>query len=341
MLSALCWALLWPLALADASHANHDAYGPLVPRGHGLAAPRHSHVYAQMHAHAHRRAMSGLNSSVADSMLYGRNDMEPDDRNPDGTPYGPLSYPPGCLFCPTFTDMVLEGRALLDSLTVEKMKTYMRKEINKRLHNQCVFYTSSLTAPNPQYLSKGAAEFACRKGKMSIWHLWPNKVMQAESSKHRDYYGIFEPGWLHSIVDLGKIGTVPATIVYFENMSKAIADSCSGEVVIITQSPRNMKQYVDGTRGENIWKNKERPSLRSLYHEKIVTKFFVVDYNNMEDAYEFDIDTNELVTGIRLSSNVLATRGELHERATCSSSGLDSLSGMAGDPFSDSYSLFG
>lgn len=335
MLSALCWALLSPLTLGEASpqpEADHHVYGPLVPRNHGIAAPRHAHLHAQ------RRA---VNSSVANTMLYGRNDMEPDDRNPDGTPYGPLSYVPGCFYCPTVDDMALEGRALLDSLTTEKMKTYMRKDIDDTLTNQCVFYTSSLTAPSPQYLSRGAAEFSCRKGKMSIWHLWPNKAMERAELQYRDFYGIFEPGWLNSIVPLPKINGVPATIVYFENMSEAIAQSCKGEVVIITQSPRNMKQYVDGSRGENIWKNKERPALEMLWRKKVVTKFYVVDYNNMDDAYEFNIVTSTLTTGIRVSANVLVSRGELDKRADCSSSGLDALSAMPGDPFSDSYSKFG
>jgi hypothetical protein len=332
-LSALCWALLSRLALGDASSQpdtiGQHVYGPLVPRGHtGMAARRHMH--AQVHA---------MNASVANMMLYGRAD-EPDNRNPDGTPYGPLSYVPGCFYCPSIEDLALEGRALLDSLTTEKMKTYMRKDRSDTLHDKCVFYTSSLTAPEPKYLSKGASDWACRKGKFSIWHMWPNKAMEAAELQYRDFYGIFEPGWLNSIVSLPKINNVPPHIVYFENMSEAIAQSCSGEVVIITQSPDNMKQYVDGTRGENIWKNKERPALEILWRRGVVTKFYVVDYNNMDDAYEFNIVDSS--TGDKVSSRLIkvASRDGLEKRAICDSSGLDSLSSMPADPFSDSYSLF-
>ena len=321
MLFALFWALISPLALGDASPQPHaeDAYGPLVPRN-GMA-PRHAR---------------DRNSSVSNMMLYGRTD-EPDDRNPDGTPWGPLSAVPGCLYCPPVATLALEGRELLNSLTTEKMKTYMRKDIDDTLHNQCVFYTSSLTAPDPRYLSKGTSEWACRKGKMSIWHLWPNKAMESAELQYRDFYGIYNPGWLNSIVGLGKIGSVPAPIIYFENMSEAIAQSCSGEVVVMSQSPHDMKQYIDGTRGENIWKNKERPALEILWRRKIVTKFYVVDYDNMDDIYEFNIVTS--TTGEKVPSSVLTSRGLLESRASCDSNGLDSMPPQ-GDPFSDPYSLF-
>ena len=279
------------------------------------------------------------NSSVSRNILYGRNDdMEPDDRNPDGAPYGPLASVPGCFYCPTIDDLALEGRVLLDSLSTEKMKTYMRKDIDDRLHDVCVFYTSSLTKPSPPYLSKGASEWACRKKKMTIWHLWPNKAMENAELNYRDFYGIFMPGWLNSIVDLGKINGVPAPIVYFENMSEAIAQSCSGEVVIVTQSPSNMKQYIDGTQGENIWKNKERPALEILWRQKVVTKFWVVDYNNFDDVYEYQITDSSTK---KVSSSGLKARGVLETRANfCASSGLGSMPPM-GDPFSDDYALFG
>lgn len=63
----------------------------------------------------------------------------------------------------------LTGRDLLASLTTERMQEYMRIDSPESLRNKCVFYTASVSKPNPQYLSDKASIWACEKKKLSVW----------------------------------------------------------------------------------------------------------------------------------------------------------------------------
>jgi hypothetical protein len=91
-------------------------------------------------------------------------------------------------------------------------------------------------------------------------------------------------------------------------------------------------------RSENIWKNKERPALINLWRQNKITRFLVVDWNNMDDIYEFDIENN--LTGGKVPASSLNRRDmDLHAREVCESTGLDQMPPQ-GDPFSDDYSQF-
>ncbi|KAK4118093.1 hypothetical protein N657DRAFT_694647 [Parathielavia appendiculata] len=300
--------------------AAEVVYGPLVPRMHG--------VHNQSEPHG-RRA------------------------NPDGMDeYGPLLRVPGCFYCPPQNVLQLTGRPLLDSLTTAKMQQYMRVGRPEDLKNKCVFYTAYVRVPKPDgaSLSKEASDWACSKSKFSIWHLWPNKIMETDprfNGQYRDFYGIDRAGnWLNSIYTLKKTLAdrgVPPTIQYFENMSEAMARSCSGEVVIMTQTPGTMGQYAFN--GPNIWWNKERPALLSLKAQGKITRFLVVNWNNPNEIWELDLDSNQ--RGARVDPGALMSR-DLHNeteatrllhRAVCESSGLAEMLAV-GDPFTDNYDLF-
>lgn len=174
---------------------------------------------------------------------------------------------------------------------------------------------------------------------------------KAEPKKYKDFYGADEKGtWLNTFYNLPKIASdkdVPTHIQYFENMSEAMAEDCSGEVVIMTQTPDDMSRYTKKGAPENIWKNKERPALQKLKKSGKVTKFYVVDWNNQNDMWEFDIETEKL--GKKVKTDVLVSRevygdgedgagDELQERAarSCPSNGLAQRL-KKGDPFSEDY----
>lgn len=164
--------------------------------------------------------------------------------------------------------------------------------------------------------------------------------MANQDNKFKDFYGVHEPNnWLHSFYQLPQIPAdngAPTEIQYFENMSEAMARSCSGEVVIMTQTPRDMAQYLQVP---NIWRNKERPALISLHRQGKISRFLIVDWNNMDNIYEFDIETNVAGT-VLIPANSLRSRDmDLHDRAACDSTGLDQML-PKGDPFSDDYSVF-
>ncbi|KAK3367562.1 hypothetical protein B0H63DRAFT_535558 [Podospora didyma] len=271
--------------------------------------------------------------------------------------YGPLIDVPGCFFCPKEETLDKKGRELLAELTTATMITYM-KATPAKLRNKCVFYTAAVTKP-PEYLSTGASAWACQHNKYSIWHLWPNAYMSQQYPRFKDFYGIDEPtNWLHSIQELPTVpNETPPQIVYFENMSEAMARSCSGEVVVMSQTPKDMGRYLTY---ENIWKNKEKPALENLQRQGKVGRVLIVDYNNPNDIWEFDLARNAIkdVNKKIPASQLLSRRHEeeeeeeeeededeaeyarlLRREDVCDSSGVAQRP-AAGDPFTDDYSKF-
>lgn len=80
------------------------------------------------------------------------------------------------------------------------------------------------------------------------------------------YYGIFDPtNRLYKISQLGNVpGTSkPARIQYFENMSRAMANKCTGNIYLYSQTPENLLQYGTPPLAPNIWHNVELTALRN------------------------------------------------------------------------------
>ncbi|KAH7304439.1 hypothetical protein B0I35DRAFT_414486 [Stachybotrys elegans] len=261
--------------------------------------------------------------------------------------YGKLLDVPGCFYCPEPEVSSKAGRALLADLTTQKMQSYMRILNTQQLRNKCVFYTASVPQP-PRYLSDETSIWACAHRKLTNWHLWPNKFMSS-SARFKDFYGIQEPdNWLHSIEGMPLIPSdrgVPTMIQYFENVSEAMARSCSGEVVLVSKTPLAMRQYLYS---ENIWKNKERPALMNLNEQGKISRFLLVNYNNMDEIWEYDIENSQ--RGNRVSPEDLLYRRDQdmeHEseefrilhRDACDTSGLGQRPSQ-GDPFADNYNNF-
>lgn len=97
-------------------------------------------------------------------------------------------------------------------------------------------------------------------------HLWPNKKNEAHNDKLLNYYGIFDPdNRLYPISELGNIPNTkkPAYIQYFENMSRAMANMCTGQIYLLTQTPENLQQYSKPPLSPNIWSTTEHKALTS------------------------------------------------------------------------------
>lgn len=134
--------------------------------------------------------------------------------------------------------------------------------------------------------------------------------MQRQNPDINDFYGIYEPGnWLYGISELPKplLGPGPPTI-YFQEMSEAMAESCSGEVVIVTEEPERMKELYTTRAGgntdfQNIWGDRERPALVTLFNNGIAGPFYVVDVRKFYQVgdpytvYDFDI-IRGVITGV-------------------------------------------
>jgi hypothetical protein len=266
-----------------------------------------------------RPKLSFDNSNGTGSMLLPRA-PEPGDEQADE--YGPvIPNGSGCLFCPEAQHLALTGWDLLNALTTEQMKAYSRVSGRKPLHNRCVFYSRAIKKP-PEYLSSAASIWACKYNKYSIWHLWPNKVVAGNNPKLKDFYGFDKPGnWLYSISQLAKRPgeSKPPYINYFENMSEAMAQMCTGEVVIMSQTPKDMAQYLND---ENIWKNKERPALLNSIRDREVTNIYVVDFYDQDKIYEFDLESNTLGRQVKIS-DLESGRVGRRDDGICSTSGLD------------------
>lgn len=252
------------------------------------------------------------------------------DDDPEPSTHGPAVKMSGCFFCPEESALKLEGYKLLDFLTVAKMKSYMRGETTE-IENKCVFYTRADDRPGgPKKLSKYAAQWACDRGRYSVWHLWPNKIMADFNSMYKDFYGIFlENNWLRSIADL-RGNHPPRYILYFQSMSEAMAETCSGEVIVITQHPDDMQRFEEGY---NIWKDKERPALQKRKLDGYVTNVVVVEVGT-DKMWELDIDTlvrGKPVTQLRngdfrvgLRTNGTEAQGSIEKREDlCDSSGVE------------------
>lgn len=175
--------------------------------------------------------------------------------------YGPL-WPQGdnCVFCPEPELLEKDGLTLSRELTTRKMKTYMRGKPTD-YNNKCVFYTRAEDRINA--LSSPATDWACLYNKYSIWHLWPNKRMAAANAGVNDFYGIYEKdNWLYKIVEVQQTSPprtgAPYPTRYFQAMSEAMAESCTGEVVILSERPETIHEaYSTRQPGQldfkNIW----------------------------------------------------------------------------------------
>ncbi|KAK3331669.1 hypothetical protein B0T19DRAFT_438557 [Cercophora scortea] len=168
---------------------------------------------------------------TADAQLIGHLGKRVGVPTPDA--YGP-AFDQRCLICPKQELLTATGQELLDSLQWYTMITYMRKAYTN-LKDKCVFYTAGdgymNTPSRAEGLSVIANQWACSHGKYSIWNLWPNSVTEAAdpTGQTKDFYSCFDSNnWLNPILSV-KNPDMPSHVPYFQQMSKAMAEQCSGE----------------------------------------------------------------------------------------------------------------
>ncbi|KAJ9143040.1 hypothetical protein NKR23_g6753 [Pleurostoma richardsiae] len=176
----------------------------------------------------------------------------------------PLFPTPNCFWCPTKADLEGDASDLLEKFTTEEFMRRTRAQAAD-LRDTCMFYTRTVQQP-PDSLSRMATQLACKYGKYSIWHLWPNKINEQNNYRLLNYYGIFLPdNRLYPISRLEEIEidgkpTSPY-FQYFENMSRAMARMCTGQIYLLTQTPENVQQYRTEAFTPNIWASTEYTEL--------------------------------------------------------------------------------
>ncbi len=175
----------------------------------------------------------------------------------------------------------------------------------------------------------------------------------ASTGQYRDFYGIHVPGnWGNSFYKMDPIpedDDIPTHIQYFRAMSEAMAKSCSGEVVLFTQTPGDYSRY--GNRlNPNIWWQKEKPALQALWEKGVVDKFIIADYNEINSPggprlWRADLRIGTLA---RMPVSELQSKRDLENeteeeallrRQFCDSNGLAQRI-PGGDPFADPYQQF-
>ncbi|KAI0838518.1 hypothetical protein F5Y06DRAFT_303833 [Hypoxylon sp. FL0890] len=201
--------------------------------------------------------------------LARRSDCDPTPREQECR--RPPAFPmPSCFWCPK--PAVLNGNplTLLATFTTDEFKKRTRAE-PADLVDTCMFYSKTAFSP-PKALSRVATQLACQYGKYSIWHLWPNKKNEQNNNALLDFYGIFDPE--NRLYPISQAGFVPRADppkayfrVYFENMSEAMAQMCTGKIYVLSQTPQNLAQYGVPPLKPNIWNDKELPALRRHLQE--------------------------------------------------------------------------
>ncbi|KAI8944634.1 hypothetical protein F4801DRAFT_571060 [Xylaria longipes] len=220
----------------------------------------------------------------------------PNDPTPGEQDVGLAFNIPGCIVCPSADPQ--DGQALLESLTWQYMQARM-KGTDSDYKDTCVFYTRADT-PGAR-LSGLATQWACSVRKYTIWHFWPNAIDAKNGpAGARDFYAMDDPNsWLAPIRNLEPPygDDKPAYIFYFEAMSMAMAERCTGEITIMTPMPADMAAYSSPPI-TNIWGNVELPSL--IKRRQHITRTVVVD-SNSKRIWELDLLTlqvgKELMVG--------------------------------------------
>jgi hypothetical protein len=108
--------------------------------------------------------------------------------------------------------------------------------------------------------------------------LWNNGAdAAADSSGYiRDYYAMFiEGSWLFPISKLGTTvgpaGSAPGFIVYFQNMSRAMAEQCNGDIYVMSDLPEDLGSFAA------IWGDVEYPAIYANYLAQDVISLKAID----------------------------------------------------------------
>ncbi|GKT62698.1 NPP1 domain-containing protein [Colletotrichum tofieldiae] len=265
---------------------------------------------------------------------------------------GPAFDLSNCIFCPTQSDGSAldetDSEAILNHMTAQTFLRYIKGN-QQALTDTCVFYTKGVTTAGAATgLSVAATEWACgesQKDRYTIWNLFPNSLDASSNAGVRDFYAMFTPNsWLDPVrlkqaeYEATKpAGIVPPSIRYFQQMSQSMAEACYGDIIIMTETPKELALYEPGkkhqdARFNNIFWSHERPVLQRKVRAK-QAKLYALDSSTKEAWEIINIDTFELGSSTQFRRDLqygnetfdVQSRAELQARANmCQSSGLGS-----------------
>jgi hypothetical protein len=251
-------------------------------------------------------------------------------RAPGSSPNDPVFKLPSCLGC---IEAQKGNTVTLDDLT----ESYLRRQITKtppQLYNKCVFYTSvppygggentehlERVALGGSHRHKGLSEiatrYACENDKFTIWHLYPganDNTNAPEDANLRNFWEVHTPGsWLNFLLEDDK------QYIYFERMSRAMAELCGGEIHVMTMRPNILYKYG------YIWGGHEYPRLRDRQKAGLAnapTTLWAVDARDWSRKIQLDWATQTEIkkpTNMDGSDNFDSQRSRLEERDTCTS----------------------
>ncbi|OTA63986.1 hypothetical protein K449DRAFT_432485 [Hypoxylon sp. EC38] len=229
--------------------------------------------------------------------LVRRDDCDPTPREQECR--RPPTFPmPGCLWCPKPAVLNGDPQRLLATFTTDEFKRRTRAELSD-LVDTCMFYSKTAFSP-PRALSRVATQLACQYGKYSIWHLWPNKKNEQNNNALLDFYGIFDPQ--NRLYPISQMGYIPNTNpqkewfrVYFEHMSEAMAQMCTGKIYVLSQTPQNLAQYGVPPLKPNIWNDIELAALRRHLRE-LDDSLIAIDATQLPNVVAWRVNWRTLET---------------------------------------------
>ena len=218
-------------------------------------------------------------------------------------PYGPLIDFKGCLFCQgqaKRTNQMSVAQNFMADQMIAKMSLFAtigsclfcRRLQSYNSYKNCSQYSVDGQRPpgftNPRSLSVPASDYACSFGGLAwrtIWHLWPSEGCDTDEN----YYCLNprEPGccWLNPLMPgQTQDERIRQSMLYFQQMSRAMALTCTGEVFILIDNPTDVPvQQPDPY--PSIWLSHELPALQGLYETGVVTKLTAIRFS---DKQRFD-----------------------------------------------------
>ncbi|RMZ72426.1 NPP1 domain-containing [Pyrenophora seminiperda CCB06] len=209
--------------------------------------------------------------------------------------FDPLIGFPNCLKCAGKAEFNGELNVGTD-LTYQKLMN----EIKPGGRNgQCLFYGQRELKSKPASLSGVASDLACDWAKTkpkngettrAIWDMWPKDEERSCEKKTDttgyDYYCLnaWDPKccWLNPVwgdlgADIKDVAPREAkTRPYFQQMSQAMAETCTGDVYVVHEYPNQLGRYQPVGQNPSIWLSHELPALRRAKNRGVMGDVWVV-----------------------------------------------------------------
>ncbi|KAH7392281.1 hypothetical protein DE146DRAFT_758008 [Phaeosphaeria sp. MPI-PUGE-AT-0046c] len=209
------------------------------------------------------------------------------------------------------------------------------------LMGECLFYGQRPPGVSymPQFksLSRPTTKWACQQGRSryrTIWQLWPYNQGSGSCEVKQNYYCLNpwtgpDCCWLNPLLQGPNVHTqddrIDAAMIYFQQMSKAMAMTCTGEVFVMIDNPDDIVRQQPGVQ-PSIWLTHELPTLQDLFRMGDIFKLTAITFatKKMSDityvlrdrvARDFEWD-DELARAIKEKKLELLRTGQGSNNAT-------------------------